>query len=52
MGDSPFKECDSTEDDIAPDGNGCYTNDTHSVLILRDTGSLAIGSYLVQCILQ
>ena len=39
----------STVDDIAPDGNGCYTNDTHSVLELSNTGS---GSHLVQCILE
>ena len=47
-----FDKCDSTEDDIAPDGNGCYTNDTHSVLVLRNISSLSIGSYPVQCILQ
>lgn len=45
-------ECVSTEDDIAPDGNGCYTNDTRSVLLLRNISSLATGSYPVQCILQ
>ena len=39
----------STVDDIAPDGNGCYTNDTHSVLELSNTGS---GSHPVQCILE
>ena len=48
----PFDECGSTEDDIAPDGNGCYTNDTHSVLVLRNTSSLATGSHPVQCILE
>ena len=45
-------ECGSSEDDIAPDDNGCYTKDTHSVLLLRDISSLAVGSYPVQCILQ
>ena len=44
-----FDECGSTQDDIAPDGNGCYTNDTHSVLVLS---SLATGSHPLQCILQ
>ena len=52
VGDILFNECGSTEDDIAPDGNGCYTNDTHSVLVLRNTSSLATGSHLVQCILE
>ena len=47
-----YEECDSTEDDIAPVDNGCYTNDTHSVLVLRNISSLTIGSYPVQCILQ
>ena len=47
-----YDGCGSTEDDIAPDGNGCYTNDTHSVLVLRNTSSLAAGSHPVQCILQ
>ena len=45
--DISFIECDSTEDDI--DGNGCYTNDTHSVLVIN---TLAPGSYPVQCVLQ
>ena len=49
VGDILFDECDSTEDDIAPDGNGCYTNDTHSVLVIN---TLDPGSYPVQCILQ
>ena len=49
VGDILFDECDSTEDDMAPDGNGCYTNDTHSVLVIN---TLAPGSYPVQCILQ
>ena len=52
VGDILFNECDSTEDDIAPDGNGCYTNDTHSVLVLRNTSSLATGGHPVQCILE
>ena len=47
-----YDVCVSTEEDIAPDGNECYTNDTHSVLVLRNTNSLAVGSYQVQCILQ
>ena len=47
-----FDECGPTEDDIAPDGNGCYTNDTHSVLVLRITRSLATGSHAVQCVLE
>ena len=47
-----FDGCGSTEDDIAPDGNGCYTNDTHSVLVIRNTSSLATGNHLVQCTLE
>ena len=47
-----FDECGSTEDDIAPDGNGCYTNDTHSVLVLRNTSSLGTGGHPVECILE
>ena len=47
-----YEKCGFTEDDIAPDGNGCYTNDTHSVLLLRNISSLNIGRYPVQCILQ
>ena len=47
--DIPFNECDSAEDDIAPDGNRCYTNDTHSVLVIN---TLDPGSYPVQCILH
>ena len=49
VGNIPFNECDSTEDDIAPDSNGCYTNDTHSVLVIN---TLDPGSFPVQCILQ
>ena len=49
VGDIPFNDCDSTEDDTTPNGNGCYTNDTHSVLVLN---TLDPGSYPVQCILQ
>ena len=49
VGDIPFNECDSTEADIATDGNGCYTNDTHSVLVIN---TLDPDSYPVQCILQ
>ena len=45
-----YDECGST--DIAPGGNGCYTNDTHSILLLRNISSLVTGSYPVQCILQ
>ena len=49
VGDMIFNDCDSTEDDIAPNGNGCYTNGTHSVLVMN---TLDPGSYQVQCILQ
>ena len=44
VGDNPL-----CKDDVAPDGNGCYTNDTHSVLVIN---TLAPGTYPVQCILQ
>ena len=46
-----FDECGSTVDDIASDSNGCYTNDTRSVLVLRNI-NIQFGSYPVQCILQ
>ena len=46
VGDTLFDKC---KDDIASDSNGCYTNDTHSVLVIN---TLAPGSYPVQCILQ
>ena len=44
-----FDECGSMKEDVASDSNGCYSNDTHSVLVLN---ALAPGSYPVQCILQ
>ena len=46
LGDMMFDKC---KDDIASDSNGCYTNDTHSVLVIN---TLDPGSYPVQCILQ
>ena len=49
VGNISFNECDSMEDNVAPDGNGCYTNDTHSVLVIN---TLAPGNYPVQCILE
>ena len=47
--DSDIVVCDSMEKNVASDSNGCYTNDTHSVLVLN---TLAPGNYPVQCILQ
>lgn len=47
-----YKECGSTENDIAPGGNGCYTTGSWSVLLLRNISSLPIGSYPVQFIVQ
>ena len=47
-----FDECGSTEKDIAPDGNGCYTTDTESVLLLQNTSMFTFRSYSVQCFLQ
>ena len=49
VGDMIFDECE--DNDVAPDGNGCYTNDTHSVLVIN---TLAPGTYPVHmpCILQ
>ena len=46
VGDILFDKC---KDDIAPNSNGCYTNDTHSVLVIN---TLAPSTYPVQCILQ
>ena len=41
------------EEDIGPDNNGCYTTETQSVLIIRNTSSFTSGSrYTVQCNLQ
>ena len=52
VGDMEFDECGSTEDDIAPENNWCYTNDTHSVLLLQDTNEFDTRPYPVQCVLQ
>ena len=49
VGDMEFDECNSTVGDTTPNGNGCYTSDTHSVLVIN---TLDPGSYPVQCILQ
>ena len=41
------------EEDIEADSNGCYTTETQSVLLIRDTSSFTPGrTYTVQCILQ
>ena len=47
--DSDILVCGSVEKNAALDSNGCYTNDTHSVLVLNTLGP---GNYPVQCILQ
>ena len=47
--DSDLHECGSMKKGVASDSNGCYTNDTHSVLVIN---TLAPGSYPIQCILQ
>ena len=46
-------DCGTAEEDIEADSNGCYINETQSVLLIRDTSSFTpdIG-HQVQCILQ
>ena len=39
-------------EDIGADSNGCYTTETQSVLLIRDTSSFTPGNHSVQCILQ
>ena len=46
-------DCDTAEEDIEADSNGCYTTETQSVLLIRDTSSFTPGrTSTVQCILQ
>ena len=47
-----FYECGSTEKDIAPDGNGCYTTDTESVLFLGNTSSFSTSNHYVYCVIH
>ena len=44
-------DCDTAEEDIEADSNGCYTTETQSVLLIRNTGFIT-GNHNVQCILQ
>ena len=44
-------DCVTAKEDIEADSNGCYTTETQSVLLIRDSGSfITVNS--VQCILQ
>ena len=52
VGDVVFDECGSTEKDIAPDGNGCYTTNTESMLFLGNTSSFSTSNHQVQCVIQ
>ena len=52
VGDIVFDECGSKEKDISPDGNGCYTTNTESVLLLQNTSVFDARPYPVQCVLQ
>ena len=46
-------DCVTDEEDIEADSNGCYTTETQSVLMIRDTSSFTPGSrHLVMCNLQ
>ena len=45
-------DCVTTEEDIEADSNGCYTTETQSVLLIRDTSLFTTGNHSVQCILQ
>ena len=45
-------DCGTAEEDIGADSNGCYTTETQSVLLIRNTGSFTPGNHSVQCILQ
>ena len=52
VGNVKYDECGSSEEDIGSDGNGCYTTDTQSILLLKNTKIFTAGSYLVQCTLK
>ena len=46
-------DCVTAEEDIGADSNGCYTTETQSVLLIRNTSPFTPNStYTVQCILQ
>ena len=46
-------DCVTAEEDIGADSNGCYTNETQSVLLIRNSSSFTPDiTYTVQCILQ
>ena len=45
-------DCVTAEEDIGADSNGCYTTETQSVLLIRNTSSFTTGNHSVQCILQ
>lgn len=52
VGNVKYDDCarGTAEEDLGSDGNGCYTTDTQSVLLLKNN-SIA-GMYLVQCTLK
>ena len=50
--DSGLYDCVTAEEDIGSDSNECYTTDTQSVLLIRDTSSFTPGRHQVECILQ
>ena len=52
VGDIVFDECGSTEKDIPPESNGCYTTGTESVLFLGNTSSFSTSKHQVQCAIQ
>ena len=46
-------DCGTAEEVIGADSNGCYINETQSVLLIRNTSSFTPGiGHQVQCILQ
>lgn len=52
VGNVKYDECGTSEEDIGSDGNGCYTTDTQSIFLLKNTKIFRAGSYLVQCTLK
>ena len=51
--DKEQSNCFATEEEIRPDSNGCYTTETRSVLLIRNTSSFTPDRrHQVQCILQ
>ena len=46
------RDCGSAEEDVEAGSNGCYTTETQSVLLIRNTSSFTLDKNQVQCILE